>query len=50
MVISSCWVGVLFLGFCCPQEFIGGCGSCVLPGREFFLDPSKSGASSKICF
>lgn len=30
-----CWVGDLFLGFCCPLSFLG-CGSCVLPDRKFF--------------
>jgi hypothetical protein len=30
------WVGVLFLGFCCPFWFLGECGGCVLPGRIFW--------------
>lgn len=39
--IWSCWVGVLFLSFYCPLWFLEGCGSCVLPDREFFWDPDR---------
>ena len=38
---SLCWVGVLFLGFCCPLSFLGECGGYVLHGREFFWDPNR---------
>lgn len=38
-----CWVGILFLAFCCPLWLLGECGVLVLPGRKVFLDPNRCG-------
>lgn len=35
---SLCWVGVLFLGFCCPE-----CDGCVLLGGKFLWGSGRCG-------
>lgn len=37
------WVGVLYLGSCCPLWILPKCGSGDFPGREWLWVPNKCG-------